>query len=81
MDDFPLIVGIWLLVRFHNIQSQIMYSVFTNRIYKTVTGYFIYSLRHPTLTDDKHKQRCLFGVDSWEDTKCAIKNDFVGGSI
>ena len=58
-----------------------MYSVFTNRIYKTVTGYFLYSLRHPTLTDDKHKYTSRLEFESWEDTKFSIKNDFVGGSI
>ena len=36
--DFPLIIGIWLLVRLHNRQIQIFILLFATRIYKAVTG-------------------------------------------
>ena len=38
VDDFPLIIGIWLLVRLHNRQIQIFILLFATRIYKAVTG-------------------------------------------
>ena len=47
------------------------------RIYKAVTHSNVGTFIHPVLSYTEHVEGCKLGIDSWSDTCCAGKHEFV----